>query len=66
MTVTAEKMAVWSFQKFPYLICTAYLAKFEIISPFYVYTKLGDMGFYVDFEDQKLFIFLFCIKFRFQ
>ena len=34
MTVTTEKMAVWSFQKLlGYLICTAYLAKIEILGP---------------------------------
>ena len=48
MTVTTEKMAVWSFQKFHYLICTAYLVKIEIICLCYV-RKLCDMGFYVDF-----------------
>ena len=36
MTVTTEKMAVWSFQKFHYLICTAYLAKIEILCPYYM------------------------------
>ena len=33
MTVTTEKLAVVSFQKFHYLICTAYLAKIEILCP---------------------------------
>ena len=28
--------------------------------------KLCDMGFYVDFEALKLYIFLFCVKFHFQ
>ena len=36
MTVTTEKMAAWSFQKFDYLICTAYLAKIESICPCYM------------------------------